>query len=307
MQGPLSPSNANPHHYFFSKDPDLTKIKTDAALPKSNLEESTSKFSYLSPIQEQEDDSYSASKTKSIPFASHVDPTRLKETMIVRPKETIPPLDNAGQISVETLDDFLFSIHHLKDVLEDREMSVKLKMFLQRHQPSAINHVARFSNLKKALRSLRYAEAIVNDLESSKNATVASKVGMFAMPWVIQEEIDATLNLFVGDEFRAFVADIYARMSGEALADRVIGGYSSKGVDVVPGLAEVFVLSDPTRPDNPIVFTSDDFQRMTGYERAEFIGQNCRILGGPQTSRTGIKRFKEALVHEREICEVLVN
>ena len=39
-----------------------------------------------------------------------------------------------------------------------------------------------------------------------------------------------------------------------------------------------FVLSDPRRPDCPIVFASEPFLRMTGYGRDEVVGRNCRFL-----------------------------
>ena len=37
------------------------------------------------------------------------------------------------------------------------------------------------------------------------------------------------------------------------------------------------VISDPRRPDNPIVECNDAFVALTGYSAAEIIGQNCRF------------------------------
>ena len=39
-----------------------------------------------------------------------------------------------------------------------------------------------------------------------------------------------------------------------------------------------FVISDPSIPDCPIVFASDGFCEMTGYDRFEILGRNCRFL-----------------------------
>lgn len=39
-----------------------------------------------------------------------------------------------------------------------------------------------------------------------------------------------------------------------------------------------FVISDPSIPDCPIVFASDSFCEMTGYDRYEILGRNCRFL-----------------------------
>ena len=43
------------------------------------------------------------------------------------------------------------------------------------------------------------------------------------------------------------------------------------------------IITDPRKPDNPIVFANDSFLRLTGYAREEVIGRNCRFLQGPDT------------------------
>ena len=45
------------------------------------------------------------------------------------------------------------------------------------------------------------------------------------------------------------------------------------------------IITDPRLPDNPIVFVNDAFLRMTGYERGEIMGRNCRFLQGADTDR----------------------
>ena len=39
-----------------------------------------------------------------------------------------------------------------------------------------------------------------------------------------------------------------------------------------------FVLSDPSLPDNPIVYCSEGFCKLTGYKRQFVLGRNCRFL-----------------------------
>ncbi len=59
------------------------------------------------------------------------------------------------------------------------------------------------------------------------------------------------------DDLPAFVAYIYVRTVDVALVERVTGREDPSSNSIADGLAEVFVLSDPSRPDNPIVFTSE--------------------------------------------------
>ena len=44
-------------------------------------------------------------------------------------------------------------------------------------------------------------------------------------------------------------------------------------------------LSDPNRPDNPLVFVNRAFEDLTGYPEEEILGRNCRFLQGPATDR----------------------
>lgn len=55
------------------------------------------------------------------------------------------------------------------------------------------------------------------------------------------------------------------------------------------------LITDPTKPDNPIVFVNDAFARLTGYSREETLGRNCRFLQGPGTNADDVKRMREAI------------
>jgi PAS domain S-box-containing protein len=54
-------------------------------------------------------------------------------------------------------------------------------------------------------------------------------------------------------------------------------------------------VSDPTRPDNPLVYVNDHFVRMTGYERHEALGRNCRFLQGPDTDPEPVGELRRAV------------
>ena len=40
------------------------------------------------------------------------------------------------------------------------------------------------------------------------------------------------------------------------------------------------IITDPRKPDNPIVFANAAFLKLTGYTREEVVGSNCRFLQG---------------------------
>ncbi|KAI9745986.1 MAG: blue light receptor [Claussenomyces sp. TS43310] len=86
--------------------------------------------------------------------------------------------------------------------------------------------------------------------------------------------------------------------------------YSSSGFDMLGALMRVatrknpeinigavdmscaFVVCDVTQPDCPIVYVSDIFERLTGYNKHEVLGRNCRFLQAPDGKvMAGLKRM----------------
>ncbi|WP_296262726.1 MULTISPECIES: histidine kinase famiy protein [unclassified Pseudomonas] len=67
------------------------------------------------------------------------------------------------------------------------------------------------------------------------------------------------------------------------------------------------IVTDPKRPDNPIIFANNAFIDMTGYSRDEIVGSNCRFLQGPETDPAAVKQVREAIAANREVAVELVN
>ena len=55
------------------------------------------------------------------------------------------------------------------------------------------------------------------------------------------------------------------------------------------------LVADAQRPDRPIVWINEAFLDLTGYQRHELIGRNCRLLQGPDTDRTEVARMRAAI------------
>jgi PAS domain S-box-containing protein len=68
-----------------------------------------------------------------------------------------------------------------------------------------------------------------------------------------------------------------------------------------------FTITDPRRPDDPLVWVNPSFTTLTGYPADEAVGRNCRFLQGRNTDRAAVGRIREALRQRRPITEVLLN
>jgi PAS domain S-box-containing protein len=67
------------------------------------------------------------------------------------------------------------------------------------------------------------------------------------------------------------------------------------------------VLSNPRRPDNPIVAANAAFCALTGYAEGEIVGRNCRFLAGPDTEPWLTDRIRAALRELRPSLTELLN
>ena len=68
-----------------------------------------------------------------------------------------------------------------------------------------------------------------------------------------------------------------------------------------------FVLSDPSLPDNPIVYCSDGFCNLTGYKRQFILGRNCRFLQGPGTDQAAVDIIRKGVLEGCDISVCLVS
>lgn len=67
------------------------------------------------------------------------------------------------------------------------------------------------------------------------------------------------------------------------------------------------LITDPRQPGNPIVFANNAFLKLTGYDREDVIGFNCRFLQGPETDPATIARLREAIRDGRDINVDILN
>nr|AHZ63921.1 phototropin [Cylindrocystis cushleckae] len=90
-------------------------------------------------------------------------------------------------------------------------------------------------------------------------------------------------------------------------AGKVLGQASEGLKDVLTTFQQTFVMCDATKPDIPVMFASEGFYEMTGYNAKEVIGKNCRFLQGTETDRAEVAKMKQALMAGEGWCGRLLN
>lgn len=77
--------------------------------------------------------------------------------------------------------------------------------------------------------------------------------------------------------------------------------------DLIASSNVAAVVSDPRLPDNPIVACNAAFMALTGYDRDEIVGRNCRFLRGMETEPAQTEMLRRAVAERRPVMVELTN
>ncbi len=99
----------------------------------------------------------------------------------------------------------------------------------------------------------------------------------------------------------------YAADGGMQQSARILMEPDFRLIQALVGSQQNFVLSDPSLPDNPIVYCSEGFCKITGYKRQEIIGRNCRFLQGPGTDQNAVDIIRKGVAEGKDISVCLLN
>jgi hypothetical protein len=73
-------------------------------------------------------------------------------------------------------------------------------------------------------------------------------------------------------------------------------------------LAGCWCVTDPSKPGNPFVAISNQFEAVTGYAAAEVLGRGCKLLHGPkadlEVSSHSDLFVAHALLHVQLTCKM---
>ena len=78
-------------------------------------------------------------------------------------------------------------------------------------------------------------------------------------------------------------------------------------VTALSGSQQNFAISDPTLPDNPIVYVSQGFLSLTGYTLDQVLGRNCRFLKGPGTDQKAVEVIRKGITDGVDTSVCLLN
>lgn len=165
-----------------------------------------------------------------------------------------PPPPSHSHANIETLAARFFSVDHLDIILRDQNAAPRFIGFLNQYKPEYSTTLQHYIESKKAITAVEYANAIADQISTSSGET---------------PHVAATLNEAFETKSRQIVEDLVEEALPSYLTHRLVSLVTDTMVkeitgngapimkELIPNLAEVYCISDPSLPDNPIVYASE--------------------------------------------------
>ena len=95
--------------------------------------------------------------------------------------------------------------------------------------------------------------------------------------------------------------------SSSADANKVLDDPDFSFIKALQTAQQNFVVTDPSLPDNPIVYATQGFLNLTGYTLDQVLGRNCRFLQGPETDPKAVEKIRNAIEEGSDMSVCLLN
>lgn len=152
----------------------------------------------------------------------------------------------------------MFCSDHMLAILRNPRYLARFREFLAQERPGSFSTLTYYLNASKALKAIQYANALVRlavDVPTSDIQISEHPVGPTANI-ALEQRVQAALDALTAEELPAFITSTCVNITSKVVEERVRGTLPDKFKGTADALGEVFCLTDPSRPDNPIIFTS---------------------------------------------------
>ena len=165
-----------------------------------------------------------------------------------------PPAPSVSQSNLESLAVRFFSVDHLNAILKDPPLASRFAKFLHQYRAQHIPKLNQYFDAKKARAAVEYANAVANQLPVDGDHAPYIAATLNARFDGRMKEIVEDL---VQDALPAYVTHRLTGLVTESLVKEVTGNNAPVMRELIPSLAEVYCITDPSLPDNPIVYASE--------------------------------------------------
>ena len=165
-----------------------------------------------------------------------------------------PPPPSVSHDNAESLAVRVFSVDHLDLILRDHALASRFTRFLNQYRPQHTPTLIRYIETKKAMKAVEYANAIAEQIP-----TAAGHPPYVAA--MLDDRFEAKSKRTVEDlvevALPAYITHRLVTLVTDTLVKEITGNSAPIMRELVPSLAEVYCVTDPSIADNPIVYASE--------------------------------------------------
>lgn len=169
-----------------------------------------------------------------------------------------PDEDESRNIySLEQRSEQLFSREHLEAIFRDTQTLLRFTSFLSAFRPGSLPVLIYYLDALKALRAINYANAVAEALEPLEGHDFTLAPARTTVNAILEDKARQSFDVLVRDDLPAFITHVFIQVVSVNIRRRITGHLPPLQREASEGLAEVYCLTDPSRPDNPIIFASE--------------------------------------------------
>lgn len=156
---------------------------------------------------------------------------------------------------------------------------------------------AKRSRIRKKflLESLQQSVALLKEENDKLRDSIRQHIGDDQAEKLLEQKMDGSNG------------DMRLIASSQGAATKVLDDPDFSFIKALQTAQQNFVVTDPSLPDNPIVYASQGFLNLTGYSLDQILGRNCRFLQGPETDPKTVERIRNAIEQGDDLSVCLLN
>lgn len=189
-------------------------------------------------------------------------------------KPPLPPTIQQNQNGLESLATRFFSAEHLDVILQDHSLALRFTRFLDQYRPQHTDTLKQYAQARKAIAAVEYANAIARQLHPLSGH---KPLGAATLDQQFEARSKQTVEALVEEALPAYLTHRLVSLVTDTLVKEITGNSAPIMTELIPSLAEVYCISDPSMPDNPIVYASEGTTRIESLRDSTDEAQSSTI------------------------------
>ncbi|OTB05271.1 hypothetical protein M426DRAFT_41516, partial [Hypoxylon sp. CI-4A] len=219
-----------------------------------------------------------------------------------------PQESSSRRYSLETRSDLLLSAAHLKVIFDDPRLFKSFKDFLLAVRPKSVPVLVSYLNACMALGATGSANSTTKSLAHLEGLEISQEPIPELAGGSVGEKAQSAFDILVQEDLPAYITHTWVRIVSKTIELQRTGGLPQHLTVLSEALAEGFYLTDPSKPDNPVILASQgESPPCPPYDTNYAIGQNCRFLQGVPRNSSSARRIREQLEAGVERSEIILN